>query len=67
MYIFVSLFKLKNTQETVDIGTNIFAHWVTEIDIKWNGDDLQTLPTNNATDIYQYSDAILKRMPKDAH
>lgn len=42
-----------------------FAYWIKEIDIKQCVDDLQILPTNNPTDIYRYSDAILKHMPKD--
>ena len=44
---------------------NIFTHWNKEIDIKRYTDDLQILPTNDATDIYQYSDEILKLMLKD--
>ena len=43
---------------------NCFAHWVKEIDISKCKDDLQILPTNNAADIYRYSDAIFKHMPK---
>ena len=46
-------------------ANNFFAHCIKEIDIKRYGDDLQILPSNNAVDIYQYSDTILKHMPKD--
>ena len=44
---------------------NLFVHCSKEIDIKKYRDDLQVLLTNNATDICQYSNAILKHMPKD--
>ena len=37
-----------------------------EIGNKRYGDSLQILPTGNLTDIYRYSDAMLKHMPKVA-
>ena len=37
-----------------------------EIGNKRYGDSLQILPTGNLTDIYRYSDAMIKHMPKDA-
>ena len=45
---------------------NFFAHWVKEVDIKWLGDDVPILPTTNTIEIYKYSDAMLKHMPKNA-
>ena len=45
---------------------NFFAHWIKEIDIKRLGDDAPILPTTNTVEIYKYSDAILKHMPKKA-
>ena len=42
------------------------AHWIKEIDIKWLGDDVPILPTTNTVEIYKYSDAMLKHMPKNA-
>ena len=45
---------------------NFFAHWIKEIDIKRLGDDTPILPTSNTVEIYKYSDAILKHLPKNA-
>ena len=45
---------------------NFFAHWIKEINIKCLGDDTPILPTTNTIEIYKYSDAILKHMPKKA-
>ena len=61
-----------NTNEAKDIAANMitvnysFAHWIKEIDIKRQEEDLQTFATNNPTVIYRYSGTILKHMPKDA-
>ena len=43
-----------------------FAHWTKEIDIKRYGVDLQILATGKSTEIYRYSNAILKYMLKYA-
>ena len=62
---------LKNSHAANDIDANMitvnnfFVHWFKKIDIKRYRDDLQILPTNNTTDIYQYFGAILKHIPKD--
>ena len=45
---------------------NFFAHWIKEIDIKRLGDDIPVLPTTNTIEIYKYSDAMLKHVPKKA-
>ena len=45
---------------------SFFAHWIKEIDIKRLGDDIPILPTTNTIDIYKYSDAMLKHLPKKA-
>ena len=45
---------------------NLFVHWIKEIDIKRYCDDISILLLANMVDIYQYSDEILKHMPKDA-
>ena len=64
--------KNKSTDETDDIlGTevtvnNFFAHCIKEIDIKHLGDAIPVLPTTNTVDIYKYSDAMLKHVPKNA-
>ena len=45
---------------------NFFAYWIKQIDIKRLGDDAPILPTTNTVEIYKYSDAMLKHMPKNA-
>ena len=45
---------------------NFFANWIKEIDIKRLGDDTPILPTTNTVQIYKYSDAILKHIPRKA-
>ena len=45
---------------------NSFAHWIKEIDIKRYGDDLPVLPLTNTVEIYKYSYAMLKHVPKEA-
>ena len=41
-----------------------FGHWFTDIDIRRYPDDMMILPTNNSVDIYQYSNAQMKYLPK---
>ena len=56
-----------NNVTATDITVNdFFAHWIKEIDIKRLGDDTPILPTTNTVEIYKYSDAILKHIPKNA-
>ena len=56
-----------NNLTATDITVNnFFAHWIKEIDIKKLGDDIPILPTTNTVEIYKYSDAILKHIPKNA-
>ena len=40
-----------------------FAYWIKEKDIARYGDNLQIVPINT-TDIYRYSDAMLKNTPQ---
>ena len=56
-----------NNLNATDITVNnFFAHWIKEIDIRKLGDDTPILPTTNTVEIYKYSDAILKHIPKKA-
>ena len=55
-----------NLDATVITANNFFAHWIKEINIKKLGDDTPILPTTNTVEIYKYSEALLKHMPKDA-
>ena len=43
---------------------NFFAHWVKEISITKYGSDKELPPTFTPWEIYQYSDAMLKHLPK---
>ena len=43
---------------------NFFAHWVKEISITIYGSDRELPPTFSPWEIYQYSDQMLKHLPK---
>ena len=43
---------------------NFFGDWFTDFDVKRYPDDMGILPTNNSVDIYQYSNAQMKYLPK---
>ena len=45
---------------------NFFAHWVKEISITKYGSDRELPTTFTAWEIYQYSDQMLKHLPKDS-
>ena len=45
---------------------NFFAHWVKEISITKYGSDKELPPTFTPWEIYQYSDSMLKHLPKDS-
>ena len=45
--------------------SNFSEHWIKEIQIRWLGDDLQTI-LSLLIGIYRYYDNMLKHMPKDA-
>ena len=55
-----------NLDATLITVNNFFAHWIKEIDIRKLGDDTPILPTTNTVEIYKYSDALLKHMPKNS-
>ena len=55
-----------NLDATLKTVNNFFAHWIKEIDIRKLGDDTPILPTTNTVEIYKYSDALLKHMPKNS-
>ena len=56
----------KDKAKLVNIMTNFFGHWFTDIDIRRYHDDKRILPTNNSVDIYQYSNAQMKYLPEKA-
>ena len=62
--------KSMNNAQNIDddeIRVNIDGkHWIKEIDIKQYGDDTPILSLTNNVQIYKYSDAMLKHMPKNA-
>ena len=45
---------------------NFFGHWFTDVNMTRYPDDTRILPTNNSVDIYQYSNAQLKYLPKNS-
>ena len=62
----------KASEQTADIDTdiitvnNFFGHLVKEINITRYGHDKQLIPSFSPYEIYQYSDAMLKYLPKDS-
>ena len=59
--------KSNNSSDTDDNlipVNNFFAHWVKEISITKYGSDRELPPTFTPWEIYQYSDAMLKHLPK---
>ena len=66
MKIKIILAVANNIDANLFTVNNFFANWLKEIDIKRYGDVLQILPIINFRDIYRYSDAIVKHIPKDA-
>ena len=62
----------KKTNQNLDtdadliIANNFFAHFVKEINVKTYGSDKELIPTFSPYEMYQYPDAMLKHLPKDA-
>ena len=60
----------KKTNEDADIDGNLitvnnfFEHWVKEISITKYGSDKELPPTFSPWELYQYSDSMLKHLPK---
>ena len=72
MILCLSITIKKKTDKDADINANLitvnnfFTYWIKDISIKRYGDDIAILPINATLDIYRYSEAILKHLPKDA-
>ena len=64
--------KIKKTNKKTDIDAdlitvnNFFAHSVKKISITKYESDKELIPTFSPYEIYQYSEAMLKHLPKDA-
>ena len=43
-----------------------FAHWIKEIDVTKYGTNKSLIPTTTPQEVYRYSDAMLKHLPKNA-
>ena len=62
----------KKSNNSTDIDDDLitvndfFAHWVKEISITKYGSDKELPPTFTPWEIYQYSDEMLKHLPKDS-
>ena len=72
---FISAFQLKflkKSDNNADIDNdlitvnNFFEHWIKEISIPKYRSDKELPPTFSPWEVYQYSDQLLKRMPKNA-
>ena len=48
------------------IVKNFFPHLIKEISIIKYGSDKELIPTFSPYEIYQYSDSILKHLPREA-
>ena len=63
---------LKKSNESSDIDADLitvntsFAHWVKEISITRYDSDKELPPSFSPWEVYQYSDQMLKHLPKDA-
>ena len=72
IHIFFPIKILKSLDNTADIDSdlitvnNCFPHWVKEISITKYGSDKELPPTFSPWEGYQYSDQMLKHLPKDA-
>ena len=62
--------KFSNVATDIDADlitvNNLFAHLVKEISITKYRSNKELIPTFSPYEIYQYSDSILKHLPKDA-
>ena len=62
----------KATDKDADIDSdlitvnNLFAHLIKEISVTRYGNDKQRIPTFSPYEIYQYSDSMLKHLPKNS-
>ena len=45
---------------------NFFAHWIKETDVTKYGTNKSLIQTTTPQDVYRYSDAMLKHLPKNA-
>ena len=66
----IKIKKKSNNSSNIDgdlIAVNNFlAHWVKEVGRTKYGSDKELLPTFTPWEVYQYSDAMLKHLPKDS-
>ena len=44
---------------------NFFAHWIKDVTVKRNGDDIAVLPVSTTFETYRYSESMLKHLPDD--
>ena len=62
----------KSTNNAVDIDSDLitvnifFAHFIKEISLTKHGTNKELTPTYSPREIFQYSDSMLKQLPKDA-
>ena len=61
--------RLTNSAQDLDANpvpvNNFFVHWIKRIDITKYGANKNLFPTTTQQNVYRYSDAILKHLPKN--
>ena len=66
----IKILKKSNNSSNIDdhliTVNNFFAHWVKEVSITKYGSNKELPPTFAPWEVYQYSDAMLKHLPKDS-
>ena len=62
--------KLSDSDDDIDADfitvNNFFAHFIKEVNVTKYRNDKQLIPTFLPYEIYQYSDSVLKHLPKDS-
>ena len=66
MKIFKKSNEALDTDDDLITVNNFFTHLVKEISVTKYGSDKELIPTFFPYEIYQYSDDMLKHLPKDA-
>ena len=57
--------KAQPTDATMIPVNNFFAHWIKDVTVKRNGDDIAVLPVSTTLETYRYSESMLKHLPDD--
>ena len=72
IYLYCPMKIKKSSNKLSDIGTNLitakknFGHLIKKISTNRYGNDKQLIPTFSSYEIYEYSDSMLKHLPKNS-